>query len=50
MGGLTSNGSVQRCRGSLVYSDDRRDLGSGQTVRQFSVGSGVKDIQLGPAF
>jgi hypothetical protein len=50
MVGLTSNGSVQRCRGSLVYNDDRRDLGSEQTVRQSSVGGGVKDIQLGPAF
>jgi hypothetical protein len=50
MEGLTSNGSVQRCQGSLVYNDDRRDLGSGQATLQFSRDGGVKDIQLGPAF
>jgi hypothetical protein len=49
MVGLTSNGSVQRCRGNLVYNDDRRDLGS-QAARQSSVDGVVKDIQLGPAF
>jgi hypothetical protein len=50
MVGLTSNGSVQRCRGNLEYNGDRRDLGSGQATRQSSVDGVVKDIQLGPAF
>jgi hypothetical protein len=49
MVGLTSNGSVQRCRGSLEYSDDRRDLGS-QAARQSSYDGDAKNIQQGPAF